>query len=410
MLKKIILFFAICFLGANEPSVFDMMDRDDKDKFINMPNTTKAQTKQNINLNDLKNILPTDEPDIMTPNSSLYDTPTASKNANLKVLSMPKSALIGEIFKVEVLLSTFSDIDFTFLTKIDQTNVKWLNKNLTWVKNGETYATTIFLQAKNQNAKSTKLEVSILRNGDEFNKTNLIMFLPRLKELKAPNFYNNIVADLLEVKKFKTTKFDDENYIMIVELNAKNADLGSFYLHDKTIIKQGVDTIVGDFGSQSAYYFAVFKPNKRTLEFNYYNQIKQKFETFSLPVSVEDDEISTHVGLNPKQSEVTIYKNITVYSLAGLLFVLGIFRRRVSYFIAVALLLAYGIYSYNPFRKATLKPEVNVRILPIKNSTIFYVSSQNESVEILDNKDEYFKILFNDGKIGWVKKDEIVKN
>lgn len=410
MLKKIILFFAICFLGANEPSVFDMMDRDDKDKFINMPNTAKTQTKQNINLNELKNILPTDEPDIMTPNSSLYDTPTVSKNASLKVLSMPKNALIGEIFKVEVLLSTFSDIDFTFLTKIDQTNVKWLNKNLTWVKNGETYATTIYLQAKNQNAKSTKLEVSILRNGEEFNKTNLIMFLPRLKELKAPNFYNNIVADLLEVKKFKTTKFDDENYIMIVELNAKNADLGSFYLNDKTIIKQGVDTIVGDFGSQSAYYFAVFKPNKRTLEFNYYNQIKQKFETFSLPVSVEDDEISTHVGLNPKQSEVTIYKNVTIYSLAGLLFVLGIFRRRISYFIAVALLLAYGIYSYNPFRKAILKPEVNVRILPIKNSTIFYVSSQNESVEILDNKDEYFKILFSDGKIGWVKKDEIVKN
>ncbi|WP_316342457.1 hypothetical protein, partial [Campylobacter concisus] len=33
-----------------------------------------------------------------------------------------------------------------------------------------------------------------------------------------------------------------------------------------------------------------------------------------------------------------------------------------------------------------------------------------ENVEILDTKGDYSKILFTDGKIGWVKKDNLVKN
>ncbi|WXG20198.1 hypothetical protein VBZ67_06705 [Campylobacter concisus] len=65
---------------------------------------------------------------------------------------------------------------------------------------------------------------------------------------------------------------------MVVEIYGNNVDLSAFNIENKTILKQGVDTINGDFNSQSAYYFAVFKPNKKTLDFNYYNLKKAKFE------------------------------------------------------------------------------------------------------------------------------------
>lgn len=67
---------------------------------------------------------------------------------------------------------------------------------------------------------------------------------------------------------------------MVVEIYGNNVDLSAFNIENKTILKQGVDTINGDFNSQSAYYFAVFKPNKKTLDFNYYNLKKLNLKAF----------------------------------------------------------------------------------------------------------------------------------
>ena len=77
------------------------------------------------------------------------------------------------------------------------------------------------------------------------------------------------------------------------------------------------------------------------------------------------------------------------------------------YLLLVVLLGGYGIYNYNPFGSATIKQNVNVKILPTTNSSIFYTTSQKQKVEILGQRDDFKKILFDDGKIGWVKKDDL---
>lgn len=427
--------------NTNEVSVFDMMNEAREDKLVNeqpklpsAPSTQNAptnQTQQNlqgtINLDisskltapqperitpeQMRNIVPTNEPDITLPDSQIYDRVKA-KDIILKATNIPKNAIVGEIFSLDVIADTQSEFEFVFNTELDETNVKWLNKKtLQWVKaDSDVYMATFYLEAKNVEAKSLRVSLNLKRNGEDYQNANINIFLPKLKELRSDENFNHIVADNLEVKKFKTTKFDDINNIMVVELYGNNVDLSSFNLENKTILKQGVDTITGDFGSQSAYYFAVFKPNKKTLDFNYYNLKKAKFETFSLPVSVEDDDVSTQIGLNPKQSEFSTYKDVAVYSFAAIFFILALWRRKFSYFFVAAVFIALGVYTYNPFGKAVLKPDVSVSILPTKNSTVFYTSRAQENIEILADKDDYRKILFNDGKIGWVKKDDLVKN
>ncbi|WP_169777057.1 SH3 domain-containing protein [Campylobacter mucosalis] len=406
--------------SSNEPSVFDMMDRSQDDKLVYKPSQNKqpiinkntdTNQKAKISPDELKNIVPTDEPDLNIPDSQIYDV-ISKKEAVLKATKVPKSAFVGEIFSVEILLDSQSDLDFEFETDIDDSNFKFLNKkDIEWVKQSDgKYIATLVLQAKSSATKSLKINVSLKRNDQEYQNASMNVFLPKFKEIRSKSDFNNIVADILEVKKFKTTKFDENSLIMIVELSGKNIDLASFYIEDKTILKQGVDTIVGSFASQSAYYFAVFKPNKRTLDFSYYNLSKSKFESFSLPVSIEDDEISTQIGLNPKQSEFSIYKNITLYSLSVIFFILTLIRRKVSYLITTAIFIALSVYTYNPFSKGILKANVSVKILPTERSTIFYTSIAKENIEILNERADYVKILFSDGKIGWVKKDDIIKN
>ena len=414
-------------VNTDEVSVFDMMDEAREDKFVNSPTSNPKTQKppkeqdfsrkfvspqpERITPEQMRNIVPTNEPDISVPDNQVYDK-IKVKELLLKATNVPKNVVIGEIFSVEIVADTQNDFEFEFETQLDETNIKWLNKkNFQWVKSEDNkYVGTFYLEATSIDAKTLKVSLTLKRNGENYQSSNINIFLPKLKELRSDENYNHIVADNLEVKKFKTTKFDDINNIMVVEIYGNNVDLSAFNIENKTVLKQGVDTINGDFNSQSAYYFAVFKPNKKSLDFNYYNLKKAKFESFSLPVSVEDDDVSTQIGLNPKQSEFSTYKDVTIYSCAVIFLLLAIWRRRLSYFFVAAIFIAFGIYTYNPFGKAVLKPDISVSILPTKNSTIFYTSRKNENVEILDTKGDYSKILFTDGKIGWVKKDNLVKN
>ncbi len=413
--------------NTDEVSVFDMMDEAREDKFVNSPTSNPKTQKppkeqdfsrkfvspqpERITPEQMRNIVPTNEPDISVPDNQVYDK-IKVKELLLKATNVPKNVVIGEIFSVEIVADTQNDFEFEFETQLDETNIKWLNKkNFQWVKSEDNkYVGTFYLEATSIDAKTLKVGLDLKRNGENYQSSSINIFLPKLKELRSDENYNHIVADNLEVKKFKTTKFDDINNIMVVEIYGNNVDLSAFNIENKTILKQGVDTINGDFNSQSAYYFAVFKPNKKSLDFNYYNLKKAKFESFSLPVSVEDDDVSTQIGLNPKQSEFSTYKDVTIYSCAVIFILLAIWRRRLSYFFVAAVFIALGIYTYNPFGKAILKPDISVSILPTKNSTIFYTSRKNENIEILDTKGDYSKILFADGKIGWVKKDNLVKN
>ena len=414
-------------VNTDEVSVFDMMDEAREDKFVNSPTSNPKTQKppkeqdfsrkfvspqpERITPEQMRNIVPTNEPDISVPDNQVYDN-IKVKELLLKATNVPKNVVIGEIFSVEIVADTQNDFEFEFETQLDETNIKWLNKkNFQWVKSEDNkYVGTFYLEATSIDAKTLKVSLALKRNGENYQSSSINIFLPKLKELRSDENYNHIVADNLEVKKFKTTKFDDINNIMVVEIYGNNVDLSAFNIENKTILKQGVDTINGDFNSQSAYYFAVFKPNKKSLDFNYYNLKKAKFESFSLPVSVEDDDVSTQIGLNPKQSEFSTYKDVTIYSCAVIFILLAIWRRRLSYFFVATIFIALGIYTYNPFGKAVLKPDISVSILPTKNSTIFYTSRKNENVEILDTKGDYSKILFTDGKIGWVKKDNLVKN
>ena len=413
--------------NTDEVSVFDMMDEAREDKFVNSPTSNPKTQKppkeqdfsrkfvspqpERITPEQMRNIVPTNEPDISVPDNQVYDK-IKVKELLLKATNVPKNVVIGEIFSVEIVADTQNDFEFELETQLDETNIKWLNKkNFQWVKSEDNkYVGTFYLEATSIDAKTLKVSLDLKRNGENYQSSSINIFLPKLKELRSDENYNHIVADNLEVKKFKTTKFDDINNIMVVEIYGNNVDLSAFNIENKTILKQGVDTINGDFNSQSAYYFAVFKPNKKSLDFNYYNLKKAKFESFSLPVSVEDDDVSTQIGLNPKQSEFSTYKDVTIYSCAVIFILLAIWRRRLSYFFVATIFIALGIYTYNPFGKAILKPDISVSILPTKNSTIFYTSRKNENVEILDTKGDYSKILFADGKIGWVKKDNLVKN
>ncbi|MDO5045929.1 SH3 domain-containing protein [Campylobacter sp.] len=398
MLRFLSIVLLAIFVFAEEPSVFDMMKDERSEKVIKRPKIPD-------------NIAPTNEPEINLKDSQIYQHVEPSQLI-LKTSNMPKQAYEGEIFKFTLTANTQDNITVDIQTSISENeNIKWLNPNLQWESGGNgLYKSEVYFESNSSNPKNPKITLNLKRNGEFFQTANIVVELPKFKEVKGDKNFNHVVADSFEIKKHKTSKFDDKNLIMVAEISAKNSNIADFYLDDAGIIKQGVDSISGNFDSQTGYYFAVFGPERTKFDFNYFSLKEKKFVKFSLPIAVEDDEISTQIGLNPKQSKFEIYKNIAGYTLLAISFVMFLIKRHYVYLVATIIFGAYGLYQYNPFGSAILKENVNVKILPTQNSTVFYTTKEQQKVEILGERESYKKVIMQDGKIGWVFKNDLFKD
>ncbi|CAI8216338.1 MAG: Uncharacterised protein [Arcobacter lacus] len=99
----------------------------------------------------------------------------------------------------------------------------------------------------------------------------------------------------------------------------------------------------------------------------------------------------------------------------AIVFVIFIFlsylkRRKIFYFITIVLGIIAIIY-LTPYRNGIILKDAYIYILPTKNSTIFFQTSNDLEVNILEKKGKFVKVMGIDKKfIGWVKEDSFGKN
>lgn len=398
-IKSLLIFLLSCHLFGF--TFEDML----KDANPNINAVDKAPKR--VELNDGTNIQLTDESGLDI-DSSLLDQTAKPNDILLSASKIPRRVYVNEIFSVNLKANTQSNLNFDFAISINSNeNLKFINKNTHWQKvaNG-IYETTLWFEAKNQNIKFNGITVITNRNGEFYQKASITPQFPQISSLKTDKNFSHIIAQSLKIKKAKTTKYDDDYNILSLELEVRNGNLDSFYLNNSDIIKQNVSDTNGNFARESGFYFAVLKKDVEELKFNFYNIKDKKFENFDVKIEVEADEVSTQVGLNPKENDLKIYKDIIIYSIILICLIVFILRRKFDWLIVAVLLGIYAIYDLSGYKSGILKEKAQIKILPTNNSTTFYITNKDEKIEIIGSKDRYKKIIFED-KIGWVNQDDI---
>lgn len=371
--------------------------------------TGELEKKTNLSLDDLSALAPSDESELKA-GEKLYEE-TRVKQLTIKITNIPKTVYENELFKIDFKADIGQDIFAEpNLEIITNDKIKWINKEkINWIKGNGIFETPLYFEAL-QGADLENITMRLTRNGEVFAEANASIKLPAIKPLNAKDNFSNIVADSFELKSYKTSKFDDNTNLMTLNLSVKNANLGSFHIDNKSIIKQGVDSAHGDFTNQNGFYFAVIDNKVKSLNFSYFNLKTKKFENFVLNINVESEDLSTQTGLNPKESKFKVYKNIFIYALAAFLLVLFIASKNITPLIIAVIILISNFLLQKPYGNGTLSQNAVIRILPIGNSSVFYVSKGSENVEILNATDKYFKILLKNGRIGWVEKDKLKRD
>lgn len=331
----------------------------------------------------------------------------------LRVLDYKKDYYVGEVFPITIYAKTDESSEFGFRVDLDKNNdLAFLNKDVKWEKVQGEYKASLWFEAKSTNAKLNNIKISLTRNKVPFQDTTLNIENIRFKRVNADKNYANLVASELKVKKFRTNRFDDKNLVMIVELSAKNANLNNFNIaNDTTLVKQRIDNVNGDFNSSSAFYSAIFAPSKNELSFSYFNTQSNKLEEINLAVELSSNEtVNTQSDLNPTVNAMDFYKQLALWIIAAVCAFIYIFKR--SYvFLAIALIVfILSFFVVSSSYKATIKANTSAKLLPTENSTYFYTSSQEEEVDVLTSRQNYKKVLFKNGKIGWVDEKDLQKN
>ncbi|HED7970344.1 TPA: SH3 domain-containing protein [Campylobacter jejuni] len=392
-----LIFSVVVLFGRGEISVFSGQDENMQKELQKLP-----QEEQKI----YQNITPSDENNDFESN---VDDPFVAKGSLVLTNDeYPSRVYVGEVFPITIYARTTENTKFDFNISVEKTNLSFLNPDAKWEFINNEYKTTLWFEAKNSNASLSKISIKLLRNNEAFQEADINLNPIKFENTLSNKDFSHLVASSLEIKKVKASYFDDANIIMMVELNATNTNLKSFFIEG--IQKQGIENLKGDFNASSAFYYAILPLSKTNFEFSYFNKDSKKLENINLKLKISDDEISTQSDLNPVNKDLNIYKQYTLWFLAVLFGALFVWRKN---YIILALAVVCFTLSFlvdTNTQNAIIKAGSRAKILPTEPSTYFYTANADEKVEVLGKRQNYIKVLFSDGKIGWVNKDDLQKN
>lgn len=346
---------------------------------------------------------------------ALSPVPAPPPESFAKSLFLSHGPLPERIYRNQVFSLTFRAIvardDYqTLETDFSQSvGITVLNPQSPWVlESNNVYTNTFYFKASTTQAQLPRITLFLSDNGITVESDILSPQPLSIVSLNHNASFSGVIAESLHVKRFKTSRFDGQHLIMVIEIDAINANLEDFSLGH--VSKQGIDSFSGEFPEEKIIYFAIFEDHKERLEFSYFDLKNNRFERITLPVVVDAGDVSTQIGLNPKESPFQMYKNASALVVAGFFLLLYAFRRKMLYLLLSLAFSAYYAYSISPFSQITIKPDTRVHIIPTERSTIFFTTEDYTRVEHLGSRNEYLKILLPTGKIGWVKEENVSKN
>lgn len=342
-----------------------------------------------------------------------------SKIAYLRLLTpldSERELYVGQKIELKYSLLLFSGASLMDVEFIADENkklaegVELLNPHSSWIKKeDESYENTFVYKIKSANFALPTLKVVAISQDGSYTDSDEVLGKKYEAIVLDGEEYCGVLSDELRVLSAKSKKYDEWNNIVIFELRSKGGNLEDFKL--KAIDKQGFnEELIQKNGESSGLYYAVISSHLKEIKFTFFNLQTLRYEEKIVPIVLQDDRVSTQSDLEPKNNFL-ILSNVVLVALVVLLWVLAFYLRRqkrLSRFLFVLGIVLFGIWLYEIFntKEVVLKPNAQITILPTKNSTPMQNITFPVRVEVIGRHGEFYKIKFEDSKIGWVRENE----
>jgi len=342
-----------------------------------------------------------------------FEDPTTyakEKKIFLSYLKYPKRLYINQHFIIDVKAVVIEDELKSLSTLfINGKDFKIINPASTWKKvDDKSYTNRFYFKLTSKDSKIPTIRVISTNSSGKKYKRDIASTAVKLIELKNSEFFSGIIAENLKVISHKEKRYDDKSNLVLMEVNATMSNLEDFHLSFTS--REALDSLKELLEYQSMYYVSVIPNYQKEYKFKYFNLKSNSVNKVSFPIILADATLSTQIGLNPQKSKFFLYKIIAYFALSLIFLLLFLKYRHKSLLFISALIAFYILYTKLLSGSLTLDKGVNIRILPTENSTVFFKTSQEIDAKILLKKDGYTKLLLPNGKIGWIKDDDLSKN
>ena len=315
---------------------------------------------------------------------------------------LPKKVYENQIFPITVLeIGSSEDVpSFSFDARND--NQPLFQEPLT-VKNGSDSFYTFYFKAHKGIFHLPQLTIGKTSDTIYLNATDI-----PIAALKPRKDFCGVLAADMKIQTSQASTYDRKSNLVTLSIEAFEANLENMHL--KTMAEDGIENIKRHNAKVRAEYYVVIPESQKNIKFTYFNTIKKQYVFLEAPIVIRDYSVSTQSELNPKDDSFNKVKKIAFMALTALFFLLFLWRRDFFYLIVAVVTLITLLTFYAPGKKICIKQGSPLYILPTYTSRVSTKVNEEFTTPMLGEREEFNKIEYKNGIIGWIKDEDLCKN
>ena len=336
------------------------------------------------------------------------NSPEPQKVLYLSYEEVPKRVVKGEIFSITLkVLSTLKDTNDIEYKFTNYEGLKPLNTIPHREQQGKYLIEKFYFLTTGNIARLPDIQASIAGSNNyktttlKGNELNVITLNPNKN-------FSNIIANSFEVTDYKTTTFDDKHNIIIFIAEATNCDISAIKFNK--VFKQGIESVTESYLDSKVTYFLIVDKGIENFSFSYFNLLKNKFSTITIPIVVEEDSVTTQSDLKPTSQSHEMLKMKIAAAIAVIGLIIIVWRQKYIYLILIIIPVVYVVYLSMPSQDVCINQGAKIHLLPVNNGTIFETTQTQIHLKKEGSVTDFVKVKLPNEKIGWVKNEDICSN
>jgi len=231
--------------------------------------------------------------------------------------------------------------------------------------------------------------------------------IPVKKLPKSKNF-SGVISSGLKIKNHQVSVYDEKTNLIAIALEAHDANLEDIYI--PSALKDGVENARRDGSKMEIHYYIVLPAEQTLLTFTYFDTIKETFVEKNIPIQMQDASVAAQTDLNPKEDSFEALKKYSLIALSILFVLLFLWKRDFFYLVMAVLAAAVLLTFYTALATVCVKEGSPLYIVPSSNSTTSIHIDKRYKTTKLAERNEFVKIEYKHGTIGWIKHEDLCEN
>ena len=313
---------------------------------------------------------------------------------------VPKTVYEKQVFPISFLtnVNNADNINFEFIG--DKRPI--LNKPVV-IRNGSNIFYTFYFKTTDKLFYISKVFITI--NGKKESLSGVK--IPVKKLPKSKNF-SGVIASGLKIKNHQVSVYDEKSNLIAISLEAHDANLEDIYIPSAQL--DGVENAKREGSKMTIHYYIVLPANDKILTFTYYDTIKEAFVEKTIPIIMQDASVAAQTDLNPKDDSFETLKKYTLIGFSILFLILFLWKRDFFYLVMAVISSAVLLTFYTPLATVCIKEGSPLYIIPTSNSTTSIHIDKRYKTTKLAERNDFVKIEYSNGTIGWIKREDLCDN